>query len=127
MIYLVFKIVRYKLNKNVNSFVLMVVQFLQYLKITDSRMLDFLNGISFISFKRYEMLNIGLWLWLTWNNQWYSKLSLHWWPSSQSLFINNLLFCIFVDRKKFPIVKWSLVMAFKWQLIMLVKKFNRFQ
>lgn len=61
MIYLVFKIVRYKLNKNVNSFVLMVVQFLQYLKITVCRMLDFLNGISFISFKRDEMLDIGTW------------------------------------------------------------------
>lgn len=61
MIYLVFKIVRYKLNVNVNSFVFMVVQFLLYLKITISRMLDFLSGISFINFKRDEMLNIGTW------------------------------------------------------------------
>lgn len=61
MIYLVFKIVSYKLNVNVNSFVFMVVQFLLYLKITISRMLDFLSGISFISFKRDEMLNIGTW------------------------------------------------------------------
>lgn len=62
MKYLMFKIVRYKLNKNVNSFVLMVVQFLQYPKITVCRMLDFLNRIGFISLKRNEMLKIDMWL-----------------------------------------------------------------
>lgn len=60
MKYFVFKIVYYKLNKNVNFFVLMVVQFFQYLKIIVCRMLDFLNGNSFISFKKNEMFNIGM-------------------------------------------------------------------